>query len=192
MHESGSWKVLYAGVLLLSPIICGCHGESPSARQDQPSARHEGSMMMPAAGSDGEFAAMMGKHHESAIEMARFEAQSGSRADVREMGRKIAEAQSAEHPRLEGIAREEGQAEHKSFPTLEEHSRKDMASLRAARGAEVDRQFLVHMMDHHAQGVDMARRSLPSLRREDLRRMAQKMIDDQTREIDQMQAMLKR
>jgi uncharacterized protein (DUF305 family) len=124
--------------------------------------------------------------------MARFEAQNGSRAEVREMARKIVEAQSAEHPRLEAIAREEGHAEHKSHPMMEEHSRKDMASLRSARGAEVDRQFLVHMMDHHAQGVEMARRSLPNLRRDDLRRMAHKMIDDQSREIDQMRAMLDR
>lgn len=183
-----------AALILVSVAGCKGNGSSDAGKSSSSgsSARHPGSMAMQAAGSDGEFAAMMGMHHERAIEMSRFEVENGSRAEVREMARKIADKQGAEHPRLEAIAREEGSFEHKSDPKMEEHARKDMALLRAARGAEVDRLFLVHMMDHHAGGMEVARGSMPNLRRDDLRRMAKKMIEDQGREIEQMRAMLGR
>ena len=73
---------------------------------------------------------------------------------------------------------------------MEKHSMMDMRELKAARGAEVDRVFLTHMIDHHEGGVDWTRRSLPNLKRDDLRKMARMMIDDQTREIAQMRGML--
>ena len=171
-------------------------GGSPGCQRDRshsdapPGARHADSMAMPAAMNDGEFAAMMAQHHESAIEMGRYEAKNGTRPEVREIARKMADAQSAENTKLKAIAREGGHGDHKSDPMMEKHSMQDMQELKAARGAEVDRVFLTHMIDHHEGGVDWTRRSLPNLRRDDLRRMARMMIDDQTREIAQMRAML--
>lgn len=190
-----STRPLFSSSCLLLALAVGgplgCQSDRPHSAAP-PSARHADSMATPAAMSDGEFAAMMGKHHESAIEMARYEAKNGTRPEVREIARKMADAQSAENTKLEPIAREGGHADHKSDPMMEKHLMQDMQELKAARGAEVDRLFLVHMTDHHAQGVDMTRRSLPNLKRDDLRRMAQQMIDDQTREIAQMRGMLGR
>lgn len=188
-----STRPLFSSFCLLFALAVGgplgCQsGRSNSAAPA--SDRHAGGMSMPAATNDGEFAAMMAMHHDSAIEMARYEAQSGSRADVREMARKMADAQSAENTKLEAIAHEAGHAEHKGDPMMEKHSMEDMQALRAARGAEVDRVFLTHMIDHHEGGVDWTRRSLPNLKRDDLRKMAQMMIDDQARETAQMRAML--
>ena len=186
------WVGGFFVLVMSSAILFGCQGDGASHGTSSESSGKRASSMATPAKSDGEFAAMMGMHHETAIEMARYEAQNGTRSEVREMARKIVDMQSAERSKLEAIAREEGHAEHKSDPEMEQHAKKDMASLRSARGAEVDRLFLAHMMDHHAQGVEMARSSMPNLRREDLRQMARKMIDDQTREIDQMRAMLNR
>jgi uncharacterized protein (DUF305 family) len=132
----------------------------------------------------------MAMHHTGAIDMGRYEAQHGSRADVRAMATKMADAQTTEKHKLESIAREVGHAEHKGDPMMEKHSMKDMQALRAARGAEVDRVFLLHLIDHHERGVDWTSRSLPNLRRDELRHMAKMMIDDQTREVAQMRAML--
>jgi uncharacterized protein (DUF305 family) len=177
------------GLALGGPLGCES-GPSNSAPPD--SARHADTMAMPAATSDGEFAAMMSMHHNGAIDMARYEAQNGSRAEVREIARKMADAQTAENTKLAAIAREAGHAVHKSDPMMDTHSMMDMRELQAARGAEVDRVFLTHMIDHHEGGVDWTKRSLPNLKRDDLRRMAQMMIDDQAREIAQMRSMLNR
>ncbi len=167
----------------------GCQSDR-SASTPRSNAHPAASMAMPAATNDGEFAAMMAMHHTGAIEMARVEAQNGSRDEVREMVRTIADMQSAEKPKLEAIARETGHADMRPDPMMQKHSTRDMQALRAARGAEVDRVFLTHMIDHHESGVQMARAAMPNLRRDDLQRMAKMMIDDQTREVAEMRAML--
>lgn len=172
-----------------SCVLMGCQSDR-NASTATTGSRHPAAMTMPAATSDGEFAAMMAMHHTGAIEMGHYEAQNGSRSEVREMARKIADAQAAEKPKLEAIARETGHTAMQPDPKMQEHSMKNMQALRAARGAEVDRVFLIHMIDHHEQGIDMARSSMPNLRREDLRGMARKTIDDQIREVARMRAML--
>lgn len=172
-----------------SCVLMGCQSDR-NASTATTGSRNPATMTMPAASSDGEFAAMMAMHHTGAIEMANHESQNGTRSQVREMARKIAEAQAAEKPKLEAIARESGHAAMQPDPKMQEHSMKDMQALRAARGVEVDRVFLVHMIDHHEQGIGMARSSMPNLRRDDLRGMARKMIDDQSREVARMRAML--
>ncbi|MDP1663159.1 MAG: DUF305 domain-containing protein [Phycisphaerales bacterium] len=186
--------VLCSGAALLGVSVLGSLGcQSDRANSaSRSSARHEGGMAMPAAMNDGEFAAMMAMHHAGAIDMGRYEAQNGSRADVRALATRMADAQTAENTKLEAIAREVGHAEHKGDPMMDKHSMKDMQALKAARGAEVDRVFLTHMIDHHENGVKMARDAMPNLKRDDLRRMAKMMIDDQSREVAQMRSMLNR
>jgi uncharacterized protein (DUF305 family) len=147
---------------------------------------------MPAATSDGEFAAMMAAHHESAIEMGRFEITNGKRDDVRALARTMVDQQNIEHVELEGIARAETHAEHKTDPNAERHAKMAIEDLHAAKGDDVDRIFLEQMIEHHTAGVDVTRRSLPNLEREELRRMAQKMISDQSSQIEQMRGMIKR
>ncbi|QOJ14123.1 MAG: DUF305 domain-containing protein [Planctomycetia bacterium] len=171
----------------LVPLGCQSDRSNEMGRDD---SAHSTKMKMPAAKSDGEFAGMMAMHHEGAIEMGRYEAQNGSRADVRALATKMADAQSTEKPKLESIARDAGNGRMQPDPMMQEHSMKDMEAPRAARGAEVDRVFLNHMIDHHQSGVEMARAAMPNLRRDELRRMATKMIDDQSKEISQMRAML--
>ncbi len=170
-------------------LLTGCGGDK--AMTDKGGGAYSSAAMpMPAAKGDGEFASMMAMHHKGAIEMGRYEAQHGSRNEVRQMAGAMAEAQSAESVKLLAIARESGRGEMGADPMLEKHMTRDMAALRDARGGEVDRVFLTHMIDHHAMGVDMARAAMPNLKRDDTRRMANMMIDDQTREIAKMRGML--
>lgn len=169
----------------------GCQSD-PGGPTDTAGPGHADAMTMPAAASDGEFAAMMVQHHASAIDMSTHEARNGSRQEVRDLARKIADAQAAEKPRFEAIAREEGRASARPDPRMVEQSARTMRELRAARGEELDRLFLIHMVAHHETGNGMATDSMPNLSREDLRAMARKMIDDQSREVAQMRDMLDR
>lgn len=176
-------------IVLTLVALPGCRSDRPASTRSA-DARHAGMTAMPAATNDGEFAAMIAMHHTSAIEMGRYEAQNGSRAEVRDFAAKIADAQTAEKPILQSIARDGGHGDMQPDPGMRDHSMQDMQELRAARGPEVDRVFLIHMIDHHENGVSMAKAAMPNLRREDLRGMTRKMIDDQTREVAQMRAML--
>ena len=191
VRKSPRLQYNYAALLLafatLGPLGCQSDGSASKSRGD---AHHADAMKMRAPASDGEFAAMMAVHHKGAIEMGRYASQNGTRQNVRSLARKIADAQSAENVKLHAIASETGHAEHTSDPIMEQHTTKDMAALRAARGGDVDSVFLARMIDHHTMGVDMATKAMPNLKRDDLRRMAQAMIDDQSREIAQMRGMV--
>lgn len=188
-HRSAAIASSAILLALAALVPLGCQSDRSTTLGTDDSS-HRSTMKMAAAKSDGEFAAMMAMHHEGAIEMGRYEAQNGSRADVRTLATKMADAQSTEKPKLESIARDAGNGRMQPDRMMQEHSMKDMTALRAARGAEVDRIFLIHMIDHHQSGVDMAQAAMPNLRRDELRRMASKMIDDQSKEISQMRAML--
>jgi len=133
---------------------------------------------------------MVAAHHAGAIAMGRVQEERGARDDVRRMAERMVRVQAKEQADLERIARDEGHAARKSDPMMESHTQADLTAMRSATGQEVDRLFVVHMIDHHEQGIDMMRRSMSNLQRQDLRRMAQKMIDDQEREVAEMRRLV--
>lgn len=149
-----------------------------------------GKAMPQAAQSDAEFASMMSAHHATAIEMARYQGQNGTREDVRAMARRIADSQTMEQTKLDAIVREETRPKTTNNSLIVNRAASDIGMLRNARGVEVDRMFLTHMIEHHRSGIDMAKASMANLKREDVRTMAQKMVDDQSTEIGLMRNML--
>ncbi len=58
----------------------------------------------------------------------------------------------------------------------------DMAALRDADGTDAERLFLSLMIDHHVGGVDMARYAAEHARHPEVTRLAQGIVDSQTRE----------
>ena len=65
----------------------------------------------------------------------------------------------------------------------------DMMRLEQASGAQVDAEFLDHMIPHHAEGISIAHRALPNLQRSDVRDNANQVVAAQAREIGQMQSL---
>jgi uncharacterized protein (DUF305 family) len=57
---------------------------------------------------------------------------------------------------------------------------------------DADRDFLAMMIPHHQSAIDMARVALEHARDPEVRRLAEAIIRDQAREIDEMKAMLAR
>ena len=55
-----------------------------------------------------------------------------------------------------------------------------------------DVDFRIQMIPHHQGAIDMAKVALKHAKDPDTKKMAQKIIDDQEREIDEMQAWLKK
>lgn len=67
-----------------------------------------------------------------------------------------------------------------------------MNQLRSLSGTAFDRAFFSTMIPHHQSAIDVSRAALPRLRDPLVRTWAQSMIDDQQKEIMEMQAELQR
>lgn len=65
-----------------------------------------------------------------------------------------------------------------------------MSGLDRVEGAEYEVAWLEAMIDHHDDAVHMSERILERAEHEELRALAQQIIDDQTAEIEQMESML--
>ncbi|HRH32604.1 MAG TPA: DUF305 domain-containing protein [bacterium] len=66
-----------------------------------------------------------------------------------------------------------------------------MAALEGKTGAEFDREFLIQMTLHHEGGVEMAKLALEKSSDTEVRKLAQNIIDSQTKEIEQMKSWVK-
>lgn len=67
-------------------------------------------------------------------------------------------------------------------------SHESMKSSPNAAGAEFDHQFIDTMIVHHESAIEMAKLAEDRARHDELKRMAKKVIDDQQKEIRQLQA----
>jgi len=61
------------------------------------------------------------------------------------------------------------------------------ASLQTKTGEDFDKEFLIQMIMHHEGGVEMARQALVKTQNEEIKKLAQSIIDAQTDEIKTMQ-----
>ena len=66
----------------------------------------------------------------------------------------------------------------------------DMAALDSATGVEASRLFLTQMIEHHQGAIDMAKIELQYGKDPEVRKMAEKIIADQEKEIAEMKAWL--
>jgi uncharacterized protein (DUF305 family) len=66
-----------------------------------------------------------------------------------------------------------------------------MTKLQSLQGAEFDTLWLKSMISHHQGAIEMAKAEVANGQNEDVKRMAQTMIDTQQAEIAQMNQMLK-
>lgn len=73
---------------------------------------------------------------------------------------------------------------------VREMEQQDLEMLRSAKGAEVDRMFLMMMRPHHAQAVTEAEDELEHGRDSFALDVARTTMDDQSREIAQMNDLL--
>ncbi|MFE1597870.1 CopM family metallochaperone [Methylobacterium sp. ID0610] len=75
---------------------------------------------------------------------------------------------------------------------FEEADRAMMRAMHVAYTGNPDIDFRTHMIPHHQGAIDMARVALKHAKDAQTRAMAQKIIDDQEKEIAEMRAWLKR
>lgn len=151
---------------------------------------------------DRAFIDMMVPHHESAIAMAEIAQERAEHSELRQLADDIVAAQSAEISQMTDW-REEwfGSAD---TPSMEEmpmlpgmsmpagHSMSGgtmdmMAEVDGLRDADpFDRFFIDAMIRHHEQAVEAARIILDETERQEVRTLAEDIVEAQTREIEQL------
>ena len=143
------------------------------------------------------FLAAMAPHHESAIAMAAIVSQRARHHQLKDLARAIATAQGAEIRRIAGIHRRltgetlrpNADAHAQLGLTADEagmmHDGRDaLAELRRAK--PFDRAFIDAMVPHHQGAIRMARAVLAVSEDAELRRLAERIVANQRREIAQM------
>lgn len=158
--------------------------------------------------ADVTFAQGMIPHHEQAIEMAKLAESKAAAPEVKELARRIEQAQGPEIEQLRTWLRSWGKDESASDGGMDGMdgmagmddgggsdgmgmmSEDEMRSLEGATAAEFDRMFLEMMIRHHEGAIDMARTEVDEGRLNEVKQMAQRIIDAQQAEIGEMRKLL--
>ena len=145
---------------------------------------------------DYDFANTMLMHHQSAVDMAKNEISKGSNAEVKTMAQNIVTAQEGEIAQLKNIIanykmpemkKENGESHNELGETMEKMEVKMKGMVKTGNA---DKDFLMMMIPHHESAVTMGEDELSHGKNLELKKMAQKIIEDQSKEIKQFEAML--
>ena len=157
--------------------------------------------------ADTMFAQMMIPHHEQAVQMSEVMlAKDDLDPDIEALANKIVAAQGPEIDRLEQMLQTWGEPTSAAAGDMGHESmghdsdsgsgmegmmtEEDMDQLQAAEGDEAAELFLTQMTEHHRGAIDMAKEEVTNGQNSQAIAMAQKVIDDQEAEIQEMDGLL--
>ncbi|MDF7815552.1 MULTISPECIES: DUF305 domain-containing protein [Hymenobacter] len=147
----------------------------------------------PKGNTDHDFAHHMLEHHRGAVAMADIELRDGKDATMRAMAEKIKADQQKEIAELEAVATrlDNAPTNYKPQDPADPFTSKMKASMESMMKnmpktvADPDMNFNMLMMVHHQSATDMAQAELAHGKDTKLKEMAQKMITEQQKEIQQ-------
>ena len=186
----------------------GEQGSEESANDDQQGMDHEsmghgdmGSEGMMAASemvmvggeySDERFIDAMVPHHQGAIDMAEVALENAEHLELLQLAENVISTQQAEIEQLRSIKEQEfGTSEvpmQMSPEEMEMMGMEDPAEL--ANQRPFDLAFINAMIPHHESAIDMAQVALAESDNPAIRDLAGRVVEDQTREIEQMRGWL--
>jgi uncharacterized protein (DUF305 family) len=146
-----------------------------------------------AAETDGAFIIEMTAHHQSAIEMAEIAVERAQHPEVRKLAEDIIATQSAEIDQLDGIhqglfAEPVAEGEHGTLGLEPQEAGMEMDEGELETAKPFDRAFIDMMVPHHQGAIRMARIQLDQGQDAGLHAVAERIIDAQSREIEEMNA----
>ncbi|WXK02679.1 DUF305 domain-containing protein [Saccharopolyspora sp. ID03-671] len=156
--------------------------------------------------ADITFTQQMIPHHVGALDMAKMVQGRTSNPQVLDLAGRIEQAQDPEIKQMTGWLQAWGAQtpptgmpgmDHGSMPGMESGapmpgmmSQDEMNQLMAAKDGEFDKLFLEMMIKHHQGAVDMAKVELSQGSNAEAKALAQRIIDSQQAEIDEMHKLL--
>lgn len=148
--------------------------------------------------ADIAFAQEMIPHHAQAIEMARLAPDRAQSPQVKDLARRIEQAQGPEIETMTTWLRAWNAEIPATGASGGDHGGgmgsggmdPQMSQLDQATGVEFDRLFLQMMIKHHEGAIETARTELESGQNPEATQLAQQIIDTQQAEIEEIQALL--
>jgi uncharacterized protein (DUF305 family) len=143
--------------------------------------------------ADVTFTQNMIPHHQQAIEMAKLVDSHTDRPELRTLADSIVASQGQEVTQLQGWLRSWGKPEtpagmaHGGMEMPGTMSEADMNHLMDLQNEKFDLAFVEMMAEHHRGAIDMANTELQDGSLPEVKQFAQKVINDQQREVDQLQ-----
>lgn len=142
---------------------------------------------------DHDFAMMMKRHHQGAIEMADYELANGTDGTIKNMAQMMKDAQTKEIATLDSFMMAHASTGH-SQPFMDA-SQAAMKKMDSDADAQIlkgnpDHDFVHLMIVHHQGALGMANAELQYGQVAFMKNMAQMMKDDQTKEISDLQSWL--
>ena len=135
---------------------------------------------------DETFLAAMIEHHEGAVDMAEIALDRAEQEELRQMAQEIIEAQEAEIDQMQAWLDEWFDGGHGDHGISHEEMGMDMDMDEFREAEPFDLAFIDEMIIHHEGAIDMARAILETTERDELREMAEEIIEAQEVEIQQM------
>jgi len=145
---------------------------------------------------DYDFANTMMIHHQSAVEMANDVLAKGNNAEVKKMAQNIITTQEAEiatfksilaNYKMPEIKKESGGAHNELMENMDKMEAKMKA---VPMTGNADKDFLMMMIPHHESAVTMGEDELSHGNNIELKKMAQKIMEDQNKEIKEFKMLL--
>ena len=145
---------------------------------------------------DLDFANMMIMHHQAAIDMSDVEIAKGTDAQIKTMTQNIITAQKAEIEQMQQFiknykmpeAKKENEEMHNELGETMKAMMDKMNNMQMTGNSDKD--YAMMMIPHHESAVTMAEDELKHGKQLGLKKMAQKMIADQSKEINEFKAWL--
>lgn len=171
-------KVFLLGAAALAVAAAGCGDDDDS---------DAGAAMA----TDGAFVAQMTSHHEAAIEMAEIARERADHAEVRDLADQVIAAQSDEieamdgmHERMFGEAM--GAMDHGTLGMDMDAMGMDMDMMALEEARPFDSVFIDGMIAHHQGAIRMARVELERGEDEEVKGLAEDIVEAQSHEIEEM------
>ena len=145
-------------------------------------------------GADVMFLQMMIPHHQQAIDISNLAMKVSKDAELLALAKKIAADQAAEITQMKAWLKDAGASEdpgHAMDGMGGMLTDTDLATLKAATGKDFDILWLKGMTGHHDGAVHMTM-MIEDAKNADIKAFGEKVVADQSAQIDQMKAMLAR
>lgn len=183
-----------------APATGGTVSTAPATTADsQPAEDSVASVSEVHNEADVTFAQMMTIHHEGALEMATLAAEKADSEDVKDLAVRIEAAQLPEIELMESwlkgwdepLEPEGHEGMDMGNMDMDGMSQEDvMAELEQKTGPDFDSEFLTAMIAHHEGAVGMSEEELSDGENVEAKDLAQRIIDAQQDEIQEMQQLL--
>lgn len=178
------------------------HGKMSGMKSDM-QKMHKQMMSTKMTGDpDYDFASMMIKHHQGAVNMSKKEVSKGKDQEVKSMAQKVIDDQNKEIKELQTFVKKNKPSKSKmnqdkdmtgsteknmaDKSMMDKMNDTDKKMQNMEMSGDQDKDYVSMMIMHHQQAVDMSKEYLDNGKDENLKKMAQKMIDENKDQIDKL------